>query len=153
MNADRWNSLYCESNFLSLKDLYRCYGIFIEIFETTYMYIKASYFVQSVSVENISVRLFFLLIESTISCTILTFVSRQERYKIHSLSREHRLWLNKPDSLYTRKYIALILVPSTMHFDLNSLLQIRNSRQERFYMPVSSAETWKVSLGFNEDTG
>lgn len=40
-----------------------------------------------------------------------------------------------------------------MQFDPNSMFPIRNSRQERFYMSTSSARTWKISLGLNEDAG
>lgn len=119
----------------------------------TYTLIKACHCIQHVSMEKISVRLFFFfLIYGKYSILDHPYFLEQARVLQNSLFVK-RAQIMTQHSLYTRKYIALILGPNTMQFDPNSMFPIRNSRQERFYMSTSSARTWKISLGLNEDAG
>lgn len=152
--TDSLNSLHSESNIRHLNDF-----ISAIVFSLGFLRLNCIYFDQYILFHTLCIyeenfsEAHFLFMGSIIFWTILIFLSRQECYNFHSLSRKHRLWLNKPDSWYVRTYIALISVPSTMHSDPKSVFQIRNSGWKRFSKSMSLVGTWTVSIGLSKDPG
>lgn len=135
----RLNSLYCDSNVTHLKDFISGIAFSLGFWRLGFIYFDQNVLFCTKYIWRKFQWGSFILMENTISWTILILWSSQECYKIHSLSRQHRLWLNKQHSSYTRKYIVLILVSSTLQLDPKSMFQIRNSRQKRFTMSMSRA--------------